>query len=574
MAQEELSPKAASQISSARDSSSYADTWTAGLENSFKTTEKNDDVSVALQTEVQTAGSEERAAIFQSISRLNLNERNAFNNELEKGQLTFPPIFPGETSAIGATPTDSSKWSTNGNSGEAPGDPSIKGMADWFEDNFEKLDQDKDGFLTKPELERALLDPVLATGHGAAYLTTVHDKTSEWCESFGLAPISEGKFAVALTRENIGKMRDTVMKQENTEVAEKLGIGSIQADMGHIDDNGDHCITRKELDAALKDDHWSPQQRQNLERLKEKFTEVAKVNKEGTGFGPKYGTDLDCEFVSEVDLELLSSRQSVFSESLKQSLELAVEHTKVEHAIDQQGTSSCFLLAPLEALQRQNPEAIDRMIKDNGDGTVSVTFPGDPKRPVTIAKPTEGEQTAFTKGKAGVIEKAFAQYLSKLPPQDQQEYLTGEPKTPMTLIQQKLDKGGYSKATMALLTGAHVDRFPKSEMQPEEILQKLEASAAAEQLVTIGTIGPVDPTSGIYPKHGYSVSFDPKTKSITLTNPDKTGRCEPANVDGSPVDGKFDGSFTVTLEQFAKYTDNIFVGEATDTIGRREASKE
>lgn len=451
--------------------------------------------------------------------------------------------------------------------------PSLDGMAKWFDDNFENLDKDNDGVISKTELDKALLDPKIATGDGAIYLATANDKTNGWAENFGSKTDGEASPAAGISRDSLTKMREAAKAQESAENREKLGISNLLGDKHNIDQDGDNCITRAELDEALKKDHWTKEQRESLENLKKNFSEVAKTTDDSVpahfsgeaGFpGFDYGAGLKEEFVSPLDLQKYTSDEAKLVNELKDSINNNVENRESKYPIDQHGLDSCFLLAPLEALEKQEPGSMDKMIKDNGDGTVTVTFPGDPEKPVTIAKPTEGEQAEFTNGKAGIIEKAFAEYVSKLPEEDRKKYMEHPVEEKPNLIQHQLDGGGWSNSAMSLLTGTEAVGQSVTPMSEQQIIDSLTAATESHQLITIGTkFDAGQDGSGISPMHAYSASFDPKTNMVTLTNPNKPNSlnpAEPTKPDGSPVDGKSDGSFTLTLEQFRKYTDHLVIG--------------
>ncbi len=477
----------------------------------------------------------------------------------------------GGNDAFPKTKGDDKEMSATKDAGKGP---SLDGMAQWFEDNFDNLDKDKDGVISKTELDKALLDPKLATEDGAVYLATANDKTYGWAEHFGSKSDGGENPKAGISRDSLTKMREAAKTQESTENREKLGISKLDNDKhNNIDQNGDNCITRAELDEALKKDHWTTEQRENLESLKKNFSEVAKTTddsvpatfSEDAGIpGFDYVSGLKEEFVSPLDMQKYSSDEAKFVNGLKESISDNVENRESKFPIDQHGLDSCFLLAPLEALEKEQPGAMDKMIKDNGDGTVTVTFPGDPEKPVTIAKPTQGEQAEFTNGKAGIIEKAFAEYVSKLPEEEQKKYMEHPVEGKPTLIQHQLDGGGFTDSAMSLLTGTEAARQPVKPMSEQQIIDSLTAATESHQLITIGTnLYAGGEGSGISPAHAYSASFDPKTNMITLTNPYKPGSLDPAEPtgpDGSPVDGKSDGSFTLTIEQFKQYTDHLYIG--------------
>lgn len=518
--------------------------------------------------------------IFDPDMEESATDNSGDNKSPDAGKTAAKPSSPEVAPVDKSSPE--SKGAANG--------PNLDGMAKWFEDNFDNLDKDKDGTISKTELDQGLLDPKLATGDGAVYLAAANDKTKDWTQHLG--PKADGKESSddddkpasaheepakpGITRESLTKLREVSKDQESKGNQEKLGISKLQNEMNNIepDGGGDGCITKTELEEALKKDHWTKEQRESLENLKRKFSEVSKTtdDSEPPTFsgdsaypGFQYGFGLEEEFVSKLDLEKYNGDESKFVDGLKESIKDKVENKESKYPIDQHGLDSCFLLAPLEALEKEQPGTMDKMIKDNEDGTVTVTFPGDPDNPVTIAKPTEGEQAEFTNGKAGIIEKAFADYVSKLPADKQKEFMERSRDDKPTLIQHQLDGGGMTEAVMNLLTGNEAVAQQVKPMSEQQLIDSLTAATENHQLITIGTNQYTGDSSGISPRHAYSVSFDPKTNTVTLTNPNKPNSrnaAEPTKPDHSPADGKSDGSFTLTMEQFKQYTDTLFIGTA------------
>jgi hypothetical protein len=118
-------------------------------------------------------------------------------------------------------------------------------------------------------------------------------------------------------------------------------------------------------------------------------------------------------------------------------------------AVRQQTVGNCYFEASLASLAQSRPQDIQKMIKDNEDGTYTVTFPGDPDSPVTVSAPTDGELGLYNKGTehgvwANVMEKAFGQYRK-----DHSWIDKGNRETPTD----GSDGGGLTSEAMNLLTG-------------------------------------------------------------------------------------------------------------------------
>lgn len=459
----------------------------------------------------------------------------------------------------------------------AAGDrPSVSQMTSWFKDNFDKVDKDGDGTITQKEMDQALLDPKLATGNGAIFLASANDLVGDMRDQFGGTKDSEQPSGI--TRDSLKAIEEAAGKQDSPEVKEKLGISSLAGKdvMKKLDGNEDNCITKDELETALKRDDWTPEQRASLEKLKEKFKDVGATTDDevpamdagGGGVYPGYTQKPQPDengkvpdYVSKLDLEKYAGGQAPLINQMQESINTHTDRSRSDDAVNQGDDGDCFLLGPLEALHKQDPNALQNMIKDEGNGKVTVTFPGDPTHPVTIDKPTEGEQVEFAKGNAGIIEKAFAQYIANLKPEERAKYMAHSPDTPPTLVQHELKHGGLSKPTIELLTGKPAEASTPPSMTEDQIKAKLTEAAKEGRIVSIATDYGQEHGSGIQGRHAYSVSYDSKTGMVTLTNPNKPSGSwvpEPTNPDGTAKDGKADGSFQVTIAQFQKIATEMY----------------
>src|SRR5262249_3430423 len=96
-----------------------------------------------------------------------------------------------------------------------------------------------------------------------------------------------------------------------------------------------------------------------------------------------------------------------------------------QDASNQGQVGDCYFLAAMDSMAATNPQGVKDMIKDNKDGSYTVTFPSDTKNPVTVGAPTDAELARYGQvGQDGtwpaILEKAYGKYSqdSAVPPQE------------------------------------------------------------------------------------------------------------------------------------------------------------
>jgi hypothetical protein len=194
--------------------------------------------------------------------------------------------------------------------------------------------------------------------------------------------------------------------------------------------------------------------------------------------------------------------------------------------ISQGGLNDCFLFAAMAAIVNTHPQQIVDMIRDNGNGTYTVTFEG-------IGFFSSAEQTVsadFVVGRHGnvkdrkalwplIIEKAYAQEKGGL---------------------DKLDKGGNPGSALDDMLDEGPSRFDPRKKTADYIMGKL--AKAKEKKWPMTMLAPkkkgaskekkemADNTPGLYFWHAYTIiDVDPANDRINLFNP--WGRDHP-NGDG------------------------------------------
>lgn len=194
--------------------------------------------------------------------------------------------------------------------------------------------------------------------------------------------------------------------------------------------------------------------------------------------------------------------------------------------ISQGGVNDCFLFAAMAAIVNTDPDQIVKMIRDNGNGTYTVTFKGigflSSAQQTVSADFVVGQHGNVTARKAIwplIIEKAYAQEKGGL---------------------EKLNKGGNPGSAVDDMLDEGPSRFDPRDKTADYIMGKV--AKAKEKKWPMTMLAPkkegagkekkemADKTPGLYFWHAYTIiDVDPKTNRIKLFNP--WGRDHP-NGDG------------------------------------------
>lgn len=208
--------------------------------------------------------------------------------------------------------------------------------------------------------------------------------------------------------------------------------------------------------------------------------------------------------------------------------------------ISQGRAGDCYFLAPLAGLADTNPQAIQRMIQDNGDGTYTVRFPK--AGPITVAAPTTAELGNYAKGgKNGlwvpVIEKAFAEYRNQR-------------RLNVHASDYDAASGGSEAFGIRVLTGQNANTYAVRLTSSTGLVERIR-NAQAEGRVMVGSISWHPGKSehhGLPTKHVYTVQgYDPDKGTIRIRNPWGT--------DGPAGDGIHD----LTVAEFRRSIDFISI---------------
>jgi hypothetical protein len=282
--------------------------------------------------------------------------------------------------------------------------------------------------------------------------------------------------------------------------------------------------------------------------------------------GGAVGFRPDPSSMTRAELANLAGPEAATMSGISHSLDRAaarLEASKKEpNRISQGVDGSCFFLAPLQSLQNSDPETMAKMITDNKNGTHTVKLPGLDK-PITVNEPTDAEMANWANSKsAAIMEKAFSEYYTKDYPFAKENGLNQDSsKIPSARIH-----GGITSDAMKLLTGKEPTKLELEGKSDEDLRAALTSGSEKGAAMTADTNDYVRTSTGLVGRHSYSATYNAATDTVTLQNPIKpdlpnsnksSSPFEPFNPDGTPKDGRDDGTFELPVSEFKKHFANV-----------------
>ncbi len=405
---------------------------------------------------------------------------------------------------------------------------------------FDKIDTDHDGFLSQKELSGAVQSDQYK-GEDAQVVAALYDNRNklqklsndEWGpENDG---ITRADLAIFDTQEAQVLKEDAGAQGAKRWMEENNGEKFKKADS-----DGDGFLSQKELDAAIAS--ANDQDKQSLEYLKKNFDKVQSTSNDE--WGPE-NDGITRKDITDHAKEVRATEENVLVREVKYDLNRTAENQDgsvvrdlyadkdnpinsiTPDAVRQGQVGDCFFEASLASVAQKHPEMIQKMIKDNHDGTYTVTFPGDPTHPVTVKAPTDAERGLYNGGSengawASVLEKAYGQYLVE----HQKVGVDGKP------VQEAMDDGGKDKDVLKLLTGKDAKETDFGPRDEEKVKQEImKAVKEGKSICTAHTqnngdelLGSDEDTpDGFSKSHSYTVvGFDPSGPdggTVIIRNP-------------------------------------------------------
>jgi hypothetical protein len=184
--------------------------------------------------------------------------------------------------------------------------------------------------------------------------------------------------------------------------------------------------------------------------------------------------------------------------------------------VSQGGVADCYVFAAMASIVHANPEQIKKMIKDNGDGTYTVTFAGTG----IFSADTQTVSADFIKGKHGNVKgrKALWPLIIELAYANEKGGISA------------IDSGGNAGTVVKEFVNQGADRFDPRDKEASWILARLAKAQAEHKPTTI--LAPKkdgasdkkkemsDKIPGLHFWHFYAIiDVDEKGQRVKLFNP-------------------------------------------------------
>jgi hypothetical protein len=224
---------------------------------------------------------------------------------------------------------------------------------------------------------------------------------------------------------------------------------------------------------------------------------------------------------------------------------------------------SCSILSTTVGQALLNPQVVKDAVQQREDGKVAVHFPGL-SEPIVVNRTTDTENALFaTAGSNGTwithVEKAWGQTQ------------TANPKA-------AFEQSSWPAKSIRAWSNAHATTTSVPESLPEycrgevpDFMKGMKDALDHGRIVMTWTRKGEREIGNLVPGHAHTVlGLDSEQGTVKVRNP--WGRKEPLNEKGKPRDGKDDGIFELSLEEYLKDFHRIAV-QTTDARPPKGRSK-
>lgn len=417
--------------------------------------------------------------------------------------------------------------------------PSIDSVAEFSQRAqriFGNIDTDHNGLLSRRELGSAVQSHRYV-GEDAQVLAGLFHHSAYP----GLVTISDDQKGqeTELSRRDIQGMVTIDRRRILGQIDEFVTLWA-SANFNKLDTNKNGFIHMSELEQLKKNRNTSAYDKLTIQRLEDRYAVIQQSSNDEWFF--------ENDGMTRADIGLYSKPNKGISTKIE-AIDKAIEFADRTHvsqtdarsdrlyaaedprrsinpgAVRQGAAGDCYFMAALASIAHNHPERIERMIKDNRNGTYTVTFPGDPRHPVTVAAPTQAEEGLYNAGTrygtwAGIMERAFGKWRL--------EQKNSRTPNANTLVE-GADGGDTNAFAFRVLTGLPQEKRPLKKVTNEDVVNDLDSAMNGgryRRAVTVG-IPPVDGApltkDGWPTNHLYSIlAFERIGKNdgwITIRNP-------------------------------------------------------
>lgn len=464
-----------------------------------------------------------------------------------------PTVEPADASDRAAKPRDNASERT-------PATPLVSSerFGELAKEVLARIDTANTGRVDKQQLAKALEDPSITGEHAQvlAALYTNYDKLKNFSGQQGF--FDKGGVSAA----DIDSFQQRSNAQQNAYRDSTSLVAWGDENLKRFDRSGGG-VTTQDIDVALASPATSDTDRQMLSLLKDHYARI-QGTRPPNGSEVAVDTGLNAQDLRAYQQQQASSpvaqlrgdiqgmmqrvsqgQQPGVTRDLFGNKENPLESIKPD-AITQGHIGNCYLVAAIASVAQSNPQAIRDMIKDNGNGTYTVTFPGAKDNPITVKAPTQAEQGIFNGASqhgtwASVLEKAAGELYN----QGWLRSIIGRTNSPA----EGGDGGGLPGNALRLLTGNDTEFFTTSLNSQRNIADQLTAAFAEKppRAVTASTFNlpfSDNTADGFARGHAFSITgFTPDGKGgglVTIRNPWNGG------------EGTTAGTTQISLEAFMR----------------------